>query len=97
MSKPYTDDLAPVIAEALHLFQQVAGFRGLAGDSNYLRGLLVLGIEHKAGMGRLAKALRILVPPNKAPNPSKTSYGNARMAQETFRAMVGVLGMSQGG
>lgn len=30
-------DLAPVIAEALHLYQQLGGFRRLLGESGYLK------------------------------------------------------------
>ncbi|MEM9059025.1 MAG: D-Ala-D-Ala carboxypeptidase family metallohydrolase [Pseudomonadota bacterium] len=53
--------------------------------------------EERALMGRLAQALRILVPPKEATNPSKTSYGNARLAQDTFRSFAALLGFSEGG
>ena len=53
--------------------------------------------QELALMSRLAQALRILAPPAQAINPSKTAYANARLAQDTFRSLAGMLGYSQGG
>ncbi|MEL7444691.1 MAG: D-Ala-D-Ala carboxypeptidase family metallohydrolase [Pseudomonadota bacterium] len=68
----------------------------VGGNGSSMSKVLYTG-EERALMGRLAKALRILVPPKEATNPSKTSYGNARLAQDTFRSLAAVLGFSEGG
>ena len=53
--------------------------------------------EERASMGRFAKALKILVPPKEATNPSKTGYANARLGQDLFRSFATMLGLSDGG
>lgn len=45
----YRGDLAPVLGQALHLFRQLSDFRGLDSEREYLEGLLLEGIEARAG------------------------------------------------
>jgi len=53
--------------------------------------------EELARMQRFGKAIRILIPPAEATNPSKTAYGIARLGGDMLKAGAGYVGLASGG
>jgi hypothetical protein len=58
---------------------------------------VVFSQAEQAQIRRFVKALRVLDTPDSARNPSKTSYGIARLMSDSFPALAGMLGMQAGG
>lgn len=49
MVEPFRGDLAPTIAQAMGILHELAGFRGLDSEREYIQELIIAGIEARAG------------------------------------------------
>jgi hypothetical protein len=77
------------ISENILGFVNGPGTRGLARE--------MFSPEELTMMRRYAGALKRMVPPPGAVNYSGTAYENARMVQQTFRALAGAVGFGASG
>ncbi len=68
----------------------------LRGDGKTLAGHM-FSQEERATMRRFGEAMKLLVPPKEATNPSKTAYAMSRMVSDGWKALVTTMGMTSGG
>lgn len=57
-AEPFRGDLAPTIAQAMCIMHELAGFRGLDSEREYIQDLIIAGIEARAGRVATLEELR---------------------------------------